>query len=117
MTIYLLRFISGGLVCCRSVKLLEGELEDNRTQRENWWQEIRQEIRDNPQVEAAITKKLAKISKTYCKICEKSIYGRKAHQEEYHSGTVKCQKCDEEFSKYSEGWFAFSQNIYSAIRG
>ena len=38
---------SGGLVCCRSVKLLEGELEDNRTQRENWWQEIRQEIRSH----------------------------------------------------------------------
>ena len=47
MTIYLLRCISGGLVCCRSVKLLEGELEDNRTQRENWWQEIRQEIRSH----------------------------------------------------------------------
>lgn len=37
----------GGLVCCRSVKLLDGELEENRTQRENWWQEIRQEIRSH----------------------------------------------------------------------
>ena len=77
--------------------------------------EIRAEIRDNPKVEAIIGKKLAKISKTYCKICEKSVYGRKAHQEEYHKGIVKCPKCDEEFSKYSEGWFAFSQNIYNAI--
>jgi hypothetical protein len=37
----------GGLVCCRSVKLLDGELEENRMQRENWWQEIRQEIRSH----------------------------------------------------------------------
>ena len=77
--------------------------------------EIREEIRDNPKVEAIIGKKLAKIAKTYCKICEKSVYGRVAHQEEYHKGIVKCPKCDEEFSKYSEGWFAFSQNIYNAI--
>ena len=77
--------------------------------------EIREEIRDNPKVEAIIAKKLAKVAKTYCKICEKSVYGRKAHQEEYHNGIVKCPKCDEEFSKYSEGWFAFSQNIYNAI--
>ena len=94
---------------------LKHELKINSVDESNI-DEIRQEIRDNPQVEAAITKKLAKISKTYCKICEKSIYGRKAHQEEYHSGTVKCPKCDEEFSKYSEGWFAFSQNIYNTIR-
>jgi len=80
---------------------LKHELKINSVDESNI-DEIRQEIRDNPQVEAAITKKLAKISKTYCKICEKSIYGRKAHQEEYHSGTVKCPKCDEEFSKYSE---------------
>lgn len=37
----------GGLVCCRSVKMLDGELEENRTQRENWWHEIRQEIRSH----------------------------------------------------------------------
>ena len=57
----------GGLVCCRSVKvpmqnilndllmtfcifflkLLDGEVEDSRMIRENWWQEIRQEIRSH----------------------------------------------------------------------
>ena len=63
---------------------------------------IREEIRDNPKVEAIIAKKLAKVNKTFCKICEKSVYGSRAHQKEYHKGIVKCPKCDEEFSKYSE---------------
>ena len=37
----------GGLVCCRSVKLLDGDLQDNKHKalREAWWQEIRHEIR------------------------------------------------------------------------
>ena len=37
----------GGLVCCRSVKLLDGEMEDTKHKalREAWWQEIRHEIR------------------------------------------------------------------------
>ena len=34
----------GGLVSCRSVKLLEGEME-NKAMRDLWWQEIRREIR------------------------------------------------------------------------
>ena len=37
----------GGLVSCRSVKLLEGELEDNKTLRESWWEELRKEIRSH----------------------------------------------------------------------
>ena len=34
-------------MCCRSVKLLDGEAEDNKHKaiRESWWQEIRHEIR------------------------------------------------------------------------
>ncbi len=35
----------GGLVSCRSVKLLEGETEASKALRDSWWQEIRREIR------------------------------------------------------------------------
>ena len=93
---------------------LKHELKINSIDESNL-DEIREEIRDKPEVAAIIDKKLAKTSKTYCKICEKSVYGRKAHQEEYHSGEVKCPKCPEVFPKYSEGWFAFSQIFFNAV--
>jgi len=59
------------------------------------------EIRENPKLAAIIGQNLPK--KSFCKICEKDVYGKRAHIEEHHKGKVKCPKCDQEFSKYKEG--------------
>ena len=69
------------------------------------------EIREHPKIAAVIGKKLEKVKKTFCKICEKNVYGKTAHNKEHHKGIVKCPKCDEEFPSYKEGWFAFLQKI------
>ena len=72
---------------------------------------ILNEIRDHPKIAAVIGKKLGKMKKTFCKICGKNVYDKPAHNKEHHKGRVKCPKCDEEFSSYKEGWFAFLQKI------
>ena len=75
------------------------------------------EIRENPKIAAILEQKLPK--KSYCKICEKDVYGKRDHIREHHKGKVKCPKCDQEFSKYKEGWFRFSKkagNHHAVIR-
>jgi len=63
---------------------------------------ILNEIREHPKIAAVIGKKLGKMKKTSCKICEKNVYDKPAHNKEHHKGRVKCPKCDEEFSSYKE---------------
>ena len=81
---------------------------------------ILNEIQKHPKIAAVIGKKLGKMKKTFCKICEKYVYDKPAHNKEHHKGKVKCPKCDEEFSSYKEGWFAFLQKderVYVQIFG
>jgi len=57
------------------------------------------ELCENPVVAEFIEKKIVK--KTRCKVCEKYVYGRRAHVKEHHSGKVKCPQCDEAFPDYA----------------
>ena len=51
--------------------------------------------------------------KFFCKICEKEVHGKVAHNAKFHNtteGNLKCPKCDKTFQMAVSGYFAFALN-------